>query len=231
MINETLQIVRSLGKKPLMDRLMRHGLHTERLSDDDDRSAVAALTSETTIQSPIPVADADEDASITVMFIDIEDFGAMSEKLGPEQTRDVLDAYTAIVREHVAVFGGSEVKSIRDGYMLAFPSPVDALRSAVAIQRAYADYNSAHPEEPVRVRMGLNTGEAAQESEELVGNSFIVAARIADLAQGGSVLISPALKEVAESTGEFTFDGGRDLDLEDLPGLRRVYEVMWLGEG
>ncbi|MCH9040395.1 MAG: adenylate/guanylate cyclase domain-containing protein, partial [Chloroflexi bacterium] len=124
-----------------------------------------ALTSETTIQSPIPVADADEDASITVMFIDIEDFGAMSEKLGPEQTRDVLDAYTTIVREQVAVFGGSEVKSIRDGYMLAFPSPVDALRSAVAIQRAYADYNSAHPEEPVRAlsrRTGRSWGRHAR---------------------------------------------------------------------
>ena len=164
------------------------------------------------------------------MFIDIEDFGAMSEKLGPQQTREVLDAYTAIVRQHVVDFGGSEVKAIRDGYMLAFPSPVDALRSAVAIQRAYVRYNDAHPEEPVRVRMGLNTGEASQESQVLIGNDFIVAARIADLAQGGRVLISPVLKEIVESSGEFTFDGGHDLELEDLPGLHRVYEVIWQSE-
>jgi len=69
-INETLQIVRSLGMTPLEERLMRHGLHTERLSEDNDRSAVATMTSETTIQSPILIDDAVEDPTVTVMFID-----------------------------------------------------------------------------------------------------------------------------------------------------------------
>jgi class 3 adenylate cyclase len=231
LLNEALQIARSLGMTPLMERLTRHGLHTERLTPDEDKSAVEAIASETTIERPTLRSHGAPDGTVTVMFIDIEDFGAMNEKLGDQGAEEVLSAYRAVVRQHVEEIGGSEVRSMRDGYMLAFPSATGALQCAIAIQRSFVDYNYAHPEEPVRVCMGLNVQEASDDSEDLLGDNFILAARLADQAQGGRILISALVKEIIESSSEFTFDEGREMELKGLPGTHRVYEVMWRREG
>ena len=210
---------------------MRHGLHTERLTAGGDRSAVETIASATTMERPNLRSLADEDGTVAVLFSDIEGFAAMSERLSDQGTEEVLTQYRTIIRQHVADKDGSEVKSMRDGYMLAFPSPSRALQCAIAIQRAFVDYNYTHPEEPVRVRMGLDAGDASIEGEDQLSNNLILAARIADQAQGGRILISSQLKEITENSGEFKFDGGREVQLTGLPDTHYVYEVMWRREG
>jgi len=231
LINEALQITRDLGMEPLMERVMRHGLHTERLTAGGDRSAVETIASATTMERPNLRSLADEDGIVAVLFSDIEGFAAMSERLGDPGIEAILTQYRTIIRQHVEDKDGSEVKSMRDGYMLAFPSPARALQCAIAIQRAFVDYNYAHPEDPVRLRMGLDAGDASSKGEDQLSNNLILAARIADQAQGGRILISSQLKEITESSGEFKFDEGREVQLTGLPDTHNVYEVMWRREG
>ena len=80
--------------------------------------------------------------------------------------------------------------------MVVFSSGRQALQSSLAIQRTLADYNEHHPEELIRVRMGLHTGETIKESEDFFGRNVILAARIAAKAKGGQVLVSSLLKEL-----------------------------------
>ena len=127
----------------------------------------------------------------------------------------------------MAAFGGFEVKSLGDGFMLAFSSARRALQCAMAIQRAFAAYNQEHADEPVLVRIGLHTGELVHEMEDFFGKNVILASRIADQAQGGEILVSSLLKELTDSAGDIQFGEEQEVELKGLAGLNRVYAVVW----
>jgi putative ABC transport system ATP-binding protein len=164
--------------------------------------------------------------TVTIMFSDIVGFTAMTERLGDQQVQEVLHTYSAIVREQIAAHAGFEVKAQGDGFMIAFPSARHALRCAVAIQRAVAAYDE-HAEAPLRVRVGIHTGEATKEGYDFFGRTVIVAARIAALAQGGEILVSSLVRELV--AGEVPFDGEREAVLKGLSGRQRMFAVAWEG--
>ena len=115
--------------------------------------------------------------------------------------------------------------------MVAFQSARKALDCAVAIQFALAERNES-AEEPVRVRMGLHSGEAIKEEspegkEDFFGRNVIVAARVAAQARGGQILVSSLLKGLVESAGDITFDRGREVELKGLTGTHHLYAVVW----
>ena len=165
--------------------------------------------------------------TVTIMFSDIEGFTAMTERLGDQRAHEILRAHSTILREQIAAHGGFEVKAQGDGFMVAFPSARRALLGAVAIQRAMAADGAGHADAPIRVRLGLHTGEAIKEGDDFHGRSVIVAARIAAAAQSGEILVSAPVRELVESAAEFTFDRGRDVELKGLTGRHRVFAVRW----
>ena len=75
------------------------------------------------------------DCTVTVMFTDIENSTMLAEKYGDTQWMQVLRAHNEIVRKALRTYGGNEIKSQGDGFMLAFPSARRALMCAVAIQQ------------------------------------------------------------------------------------------------
>jgi class 3 adenylate cyclase len=167
------------------------------------------------------------DGTVTIVFSDMEGYTEMTERLGDLKAREILYAHNQLIREQVAKCGGFEVKSQGDGFMLAFAGASRALRCAVAIQHAFAAYADNHPEEPIRVRMGLHTGEALKEADDFLGRTVIIASRIADEAKGGQVLVSALLKELTDGTGEFVFGDQREVKLKGLTQTYRLYPVEW----
>ena len=147
----------------------------------------------------------------------------MNDRLGDRQSFEVLKGHNQVVREQVAAYGGFEVKSQGDGFMVAFSSARQALLCAIGIQQALAGSGG----EPVRVRMGLHTGEAIKDADDFFGRNVIFAARIADEAEGGEILVSSLVKELTESGGEFAFENGREVALKGLSGTGKVYSVGW----
>jgi class 3 adenylate cyclase len=81
--------------------------------------------------------------------------------------------------------------------------------------------------EPIRVRIGLHTGEAIKQDEDFFGKNVILAARVASQAKGGEILVSSLLKEITDSAGEVTFGGEREVELKGLSGTHRLFEVVW----
>lgn len=163
------------------------------------------------------------DGTTTVLFSDIEGFTAINDRLGDRQAFEVLKGHNQVVRDQVEAFGGFEVKSQGDGFMVAFSSARQAVLCAIAIQKALR----AQGGEPVRVRMGLHTGEAIKDADDFFGRNVIFAARIADQAEGGEILVSSLVKELTESGGEFEFENGREVALKGLSGTGKVYSVGW----
>jgi len=167
------------------------------------------------------------DGTVTILFTDIEGFAPLTERLGDRRAQEVVRAHNAIVRALVATHGGLGAKSQGDGFMVVFTGARRALRCAIAIQEALTVYNAERPDAPLRVRMGLHTGEATQEAGDFMGRSVIVAARIAAQAQGGEILVSPLVRELTDSAGEFSFEEGREVSLKGLSGRYRLFGVRW----
>jgi class 3 adenylate cyclase len=118
------------------------------------------------------------------------------------------------------------VKSLGDGFMIAFQSARRALRCAVALQRAFAAHGRSHPEQVIRVRIGLHAGDAVRSDDDFFGKAVVLAARIASQARGGEVLVSPVLLAIADDR-ELRFDAGREVELKGLVGRHRVHALHW----
>ncbi len=161
----------------------------------------------------------------TILFTDVEDSTALTQRLGDDKARDVLRTHERIVREALAAHGGAEVKTMGDGFMVSFPSATRALECAVTLQRAFAAHNESAAE-PILVRVGLNAGEPIAEEADLFGTAVIVAARITAQASGGEILASEAVRQVVAGKG-FLFADRGETALRGFEDPVRLYEVRW----
>ena len=170
------------------------------------------------------------EGTVTLLFTDIEASTQLFELLGDERARVVFREHDALLRDALERHGGAEVKHQGDGVMAAFSSARRALRCAVEIQEALVERNDAHPDTPLRVRIGMNTGEVIAENDDYFGACVVLAARIAEVACGGEILVSEVTKSLCGQDrmgfverGEFTLKG--------LAGTHRLYEVRWTESG
>jgi class 3 adenylate cyclase len=166
------------------------------------------------------------DGTVTILFTDIEASTQLNERLGDVRWLELLRAHHAIVREHVHEHGGFEVKSQGDGFMIAFPSARRAVQCARAIQDAMDSRLGGDADTPIRLRIGLHTGEAIKEEADFYGKNIVLAARIADRARGGEILASAVVKQLTESAGDLHFEDERELELDGLAGTHTVYRVL-----
>jgi class 3 adenylate cyclase len=219
------------GRRALIQQALEQRVNLQGLVSGDLRTSIDAVVSVVSDDRPdLPrLVGAAPDGTVTILFSDIEGSTTITERLGDQRWLALLHTHNAMVREQLAAHAGFEVKSQGDGFMVAFQSARRALQCAIAIQQSLASYNNQHHEEPIRVRIGLHTGEAIKEADDFFGKAVILAARIAAHAQGGQILVSSLLRELTESSGEFRFDQGEEVEMKGLSGKQRVFALRWQG--
>ena len=163
----------------------------------------------------------------TILFTDVEGSTALTQRLGDARARELLREHERIVREALKAHGGSELKTMGDGFMASFSSVTRALECAIAMQRAFAAHNQSAPE-PIRVRVGLNAGEPVVEEKDLFGTAVQLAARICAHAEPGQILASNVVRELAAGKG-FTFADKGEATLKGFEKPVRLHEVRWQG--
>jgi len=161
----------------------------------------------------------------TILFTDVEGSTALTERVGDAKAREVLRAHERIVREALQAHGGSEIKHTGDGIMASFPSATWAVESAIAMQRAFAEYNET-ADEPISMCIGLNAGEPIAEEKDLFGTAVNMAARIAAEAEGGEILASDVVRQLVAGKG-FLFSDRGEVELKGFEEPVRLYEVRW----
>jgi class 3 adenylate cyclase len=126
--------------------------------------------------------------TVTFLFTDIEGSTRLLQDLG-DRYGDVVRDHRRIIREHLGEHGGTEVDTQGDAFFFSFTRTRDAVAGAVRAQRALQEH--AWPAgAPVRVRMGLHTGEPTVGEEGYLGLDVVRAARICSAGHGGQVLMS-----------------------------------------
>jgi class 3 adenylate cyclase len=170
-----------------------------------------------------PVADS---AFRIILFTDLEDSTATTQRLGDEKAMGLLRVHNTIIREALAAEGGREVKHTGDGIMASFVSVSAAVESAIAMQRSFGAHNASNPESTLGVRIGLSAGEPVEDHSDLFGAAVQLAARICEQAEPATILVSNVIRELAIGK-EFEFiDRGRE-DLKGFPGPVGMHEVRW----
>ncbi len=129
----------------------------------------------------------------SILFTDLVGFTEYNGIVGDDVAAGVLDRQSDLVTHALSPYPtGRVVKEIGDGLMLAFESPVEALAAAVGIlcciERARADGTF-----PLAMRMGMHHGKAIARGDDLVGQTVNIAARVADLAGPGELLVSESV--------------------------------------
>jgi class 3 adenylate cyclase len=138
---------------------------------------------------------------------------------------DLLRKHNALIREQLRAYDGYEVKTMGDGFMVAFQSAKKGLDCAIAIQRAFDGHNAVNGEH-VKVRIGLHAGEAIKDGDDFYGKNVIMASRVAGKALGGEILVSSLLRALVESSvAAGTFSAPREVELKGLSGTHAVYAV------
>jgi predicted ATPase/class 3 adenylate cyclase len=156
--------------------------------------------------------------TVTFLFTDIEGSTRLLGELG-DRYSEVLADHRRALREAIAANGGVEVDTQGDAFFVAFSRASDALEAAAQTQRALEAG-------PVRVRMGLHTGEPSVTDEGYVGMDVHRAARVMAAGHGGQVLLSQTTRELLDEGVEL-----RDLGEHRLKDLSAPQRLFQLGAG
>ena len=158
----------------------------------------------------------------TILFTDIVGHTEMMTRLGDDRGREVLREHERITRDVLKQHGGTEVKTMGDGFMASFGSVTRTVECAVALQRAFAEREG----EPLAVRVGLNAGEPIEEDGDLFGATVILASRIASKADGGEILVADTVRGLCSGKG-FLFADRGEFVAKGFEEPVRVYQVSW----
>jgi class 3 adenylate cyclase/tetratricopeptide (TPR) repeat protein len=174
------------------------------------------------LTGPAP-APTEERRLVTVLFCDLVDFTARSDRADPEDVGALLRPYHARQRAEIEGRGGTLDKFIGDGIMAVFGAPLAheddperAVRCALGMLGAIEELNQGSPSLDLAVRIGITTGEAlvrlgpGQQTEGVVGDVVNTASRLQGVAPAGGVVV-----------GEATFRAtSRLFDYEELGPVR-----------
>lgn len=168
--------------------------------------------------SPLPTG------TVTMLFSDIEGSTSLLNGLGP-RWGEALSAQRRILRAAFEAHGGREMGTEGDSFFVVFTSAHEALAAAIDGQRSLRQYDWPG-RVPLRVRIGLHTGEPERHEDNYIGIDVHRAARIAGTAHGGQIVLSASTQElVAGNVGDHQM---RDLGwhrLKDLTGPEHLFDV------
>jgi class 3 adenylate cyclase len=166
--------------------------------------------------------------TVTIVFSDIESSTERAVELGDAKWVELLGVHNSIVRRAVAHHHGREIKAQGDGFMLAFPSARSAVQCMTDVQRSLLSHARSRPTEAIRIRVGLHTGEVIQDDDgDLFGKHVVLAARIANEARGGEILVSSLVREIVDARGDLRFGDPRTVELKGIAGTHTVHPVGW----
>ena len=199
-----------------------HGLLASKVIEVD-RATVEAFLGQ--LDRPVTGEPFVATAFRAILFTDLVGSTALTQRLGDAAAMEVIRAHDAIVADALRAGQGQRVKHTGDGVMASFTSVIRAVESATSIQRAVAERNGSGAT-PFDVRLAISAGEPVTEDDDLFGAAVQLAARVCSTCEGGSILVTSAVREMCLGKGIPFVDKGL-VDLKGFDEPMRVFEVPW----
>ena len=167
-----------------------------------------------------PISLSSTEGTMTLVFTDIVDSTSLAERLGDNAWADLVNRHESAIRGTTNSHGGSVVKLLGDGSMLAFESARAAVRAAVDLQRVSG-------QDEFRVRIGVHTGEVIRTEGDLLGVTVNKAARVAAAADSGGIMVSSTTRDLVGTIEGIHMGEPRIVALKGLSDTHQVFPVEW----
>src|SRR3974377_1370518 len=151
-----------------------------------------------------------------ILAADIAGYSAL---MGADEARTVRDlkSHQAVVLPMVGEFGGRIIDTAGDGILAEFPSVVNAVKCAVAIQAKMAERNATTaPPQRLQFRIGINFGDVLYDEARIYGDGINVAARLENIAEPGGICISSKVYEEISGRLDLPYQDIGDQQLKNI---------------
>jgi len=150
----------------------------------------------------VPSENTEQRKLAAIMFTDMVGYSTLSQR-NETLSLELLAENQRLLRTQFPLFNGREVKTTGDGFLVEFPSAIQATQCAVEIQRAVVARNSTQPgERHIHVRIGIHVGDVVHREADMYGDGVNIAARIEPLAIGGGIcLVRHRVRAGAQQAG------------------------------
>jgi class 3 adenylate cyclase len=152
----------------------------------------------------------------TIMFTDIVDSTRLAQHQGDEAWRRTVGMHDDVVRSVLAGFGGREMNTAGDSFLVLFDSVERGIHCGLAISEGLAAIG-------ISIRVGVHTGEVILADNQVRGLAVHVAARIVDEADPGGVFVSRVTRDLAETSRGLDFEAR---GLHRLKGVEGDHELF-----
>ena len=132
---------------------------------------------------------------VTMLFTDIKDSTSLWEALGDIAGRMMIDQHNKLLFPVIRKFRGKLVKTIGDAIMARFKKPGNAVKAAIVMQQVLDRQRQQDPEFKVHIRIGIHTGMAVVEKDDVYGDVVNVAARVESQVPSDQILVSGSTAE------------------------------------
>ena len=170
-----------------------------------------------------PAAAALPSGMTAILFADIADSTALTERLGDTafraKARDLDGTLRGVIREHAGT--AIEGKLLGDGVLAVFTSAREAIEAALACGRAGDDVG-------LPLHLGLHAGDVIREEDNVYGGAVNIASRISGLSAPGEVLVSETVRSLARTSAGVRFE---DRGQQALKGVGEAVRVWAVREG
>lgn len=158
----------------------------------------------------------------TLLFTDIVGSTEKAAELGNRRWRELLERHNTLVRREIRRFGGREVNTSGDGFLITFDRPAQAIRCACAIRDGVRELG-------LEIRGGVHMGEVETIGNNVGGIAVHTGSRVQAQAGAGDVLVSSTVRDLVEGLG-FGFEDRGPHTLKGVPGNWRLFAVTALPE-
>jgi len=174
----------------------------------------------------VPSENTEQRKLAAIMFTDMVSYSALSQR-NEALALALLAENQRLLRTQFPLFNGREAKTTGDGFLVEFPSTLQATRCAVEIQRAMVARNATQPaERQIQVRIGIHVGEVVHREAGMSGDGVNIAMRIEPLAIGGGICLSDTVYAQVRNKLELTATKLAPRQLKNIDTPMEVYRVV-----
>jgi adenylate cyclase len=131
-----------------------------------------------------------------------------------------------VIEPLISANNGRLVKTMGDGLLVEFPSVVDAVKCAIAVQEGVAASEATSSEDQrIRFRIGINLGDIVVDGDDILGDGVNVAARLEGLAEPGSIVVSDLVYRSVQGKLDLPFEDLGEITVKNIAKPVRVYRL------
>ena len=170
--------------------------------------------------------DKDTRQLAAIMLTDVVGYTALTQT-DEALTLALLDEHARLLRPLFAEHEGREVKGTGDGFLVEFPSALQAVRCAVEIQRALHERNSAVPlDRAIHLRIGIHLGDVVHRGGDIFGDGVNITSRIEPLAEPGGICLSRQVYDQVWNKTDLPMASLGKKDLKNVKVSIEVYKML-----